>query len=158
MAKENRGRFDGLCRKHFRDCSGSGWSHLPKSDMTAFMREFYGDPLLEVYRLVEFCNPRTEYPEWRVDFSHSQRFLALQSARMAALGADASAASLQRSAAEAARYAREARDNPGLNLDAPSAQMHAWLESDLAAAARHRAIRAHEAVEQARAALFGDAQ
>jgi hypothetical protein len=155
MRKEDRPRFDALCVKHFRDCNGPGWSNLPQSNMTAFMRELYGDPRLEVYRLVEFCNTRTEFPEWRVDFSHSAPFLALQAVELAALGAKSSVAAKQKEAELAYRTAREVRDNPlSTREEAVAAQTNARLEFDVAMLAAQRFGKAQLDVVGARAKLF----
>jgi hypothetical protein len=155
MRKEDRTRFDWLCVKHFKECSGPGWSSLPQSNVTSFMRELYGDPRLEVYRLVEFCNTRTEFPEWRVDFSHSALFLALQAVELAALGAKSSVAAKQEEAELAYRTAREVRDNPlSTREEAVVAQTDAWLEFDVTMLAAQRFEKAQLDVFSARAKLF----
>lgn len=55
-------------------------NHSCRGDLVEqFLREWHEDPVLELLRVIEYCNPSTGYPTWRLDY-HSPKIAALRSA------------------------------------------------------------------------------
>jgi hypothetical protein len=69
----DRAKYDQLARKHYRS-GDNGYerpfdSHRCKGDLIeAFLRDWHDDPKLKLLRVIEYCNPSSGYPTWRLDY------------------------------------------------------------------------------------------
>lgn len=70
-------KYARLAAKHYR--SGESDYHRPFDSYSckghlieAFLRDWHEDPQLHLLRVVEYCNPHSGYPTWRLDYVTSK--------------------------------------------------------------------------------------
>jgi hypothetical protein len=73
----DRAKYACLARKHYRsgtnDFERPFDAHNCKGHLIeAFLRDWLEDPQLKLLRVVEYCNPGTGYPTWRLDFTSTK--------------------------------------------------------------------------------------
>jgi hypothetical protein len=72
-----------LQKKHFGN-DGDWWDRRPASQIEAFLRDWEGDPELELVLVLKCCNVSSGYPLWYFEFRHGPGRKAEIAAQVAA--------------------------------------------------------------------------
>lgn len=64
LFRNDMDKYNSLRMKHFGDIAQCTWSDSPPNLIEAFLRDYFGNPKIQIVKIIECCDQMSGFPVW----------------------------------------------------------------------------------------------